>query len=94
MGIPRVYADFQKLDDNGRLILTTAGSQKDLQRIRGTLCNGLHVVFYSDDIGQGEMPDDLEVEGELLFDPNAMSWIGVFDATGFRHASERNVREI
>ena len=49
MSTPRVYADFQNLDDANRLLLTCAGTLQDLQRQEIQLQEGLLLTFYSDD---------------------------------------------
>ena len=43
---PRVYADFQNLDDANRLRLTCAGTAQDLERLGLRLTEGLtaHLV--------------------------------------------------
>ena len=47
---PRVFADFQKLDDFGRLILITIGSHHDFLKLGSQLRSGMEVVFYRDDL--------------------------------------------
>ena len=49
--LPRVYADFQKLDDFNRLELICHGTLEDFKRIN--LQEGMKVIFYSDDIEIG-----------------------------------------
>lgn len=49
MAAPRVYADFQNLDDFHRLRLTCAGTLRDLERQEIRLRDGLALTFYADD---------------------------------------------
>ncbi|GAA5127347.1 hypothetical protein GCM10023212_32050 [Luteolibacter yonseiensis] len=52
----------------------------------------MRVVFYSDDANDlGEL-DELEVDGELEFDPERGIWLGIHDPNAFRHASDRDPR--
>ena len=85
---PRIYADFQKVDPNGFLILTAQGSLRDLNLLPD-LKEGCGVVFYSDDENDKGEPDELEVEGALKFDSERKIWLGVYNTKGFRYASER-----
>ena len=87
MNKPRIYADFQKVDASGFLVLTAQGSIRDLGFL-GTPREGQRVVFYSDDENDAGEPDELEVEGALKFDSNLNIWLGIYDQNAFRHASE------
>lgn len=84
----RIYADFQKVDAAGFLVLTAQGSIRDLDAIVEPK-EGKLVVFYSDDENDFGEPDELEVDGELKFDSEHNIWLGIYDSNGFRHASER-----
>jgi len=86
---PRLYADFQKLDDEGRTILVCWGTYHDLDQLGIELREGLEVVFYSDDGDDEGNRDDLEVDGVVEFDPASGQWKGRFDPEAFRHASDR-----
>ncbi len=59
MNIPQVYADFQKLDDDNRLILTCRGTPQDLQRFGIQLRDGLRLTFYTDDADDEGRSDEL-----------------------------------
>jgi hypothetical protein len=79
MGKLRVYADFQKTDDSGRLVLTSRGSLADLAGIDVVPGDTMAVVFYGDDADENGSPDDLEVDGILLYDEKVGYWVGVYD---------------
>jgi hypothetical protein len=84
----RIYADFQKVDAAGLLVLTAHGSIRDLDAI-GEPREGKRVVFYSDDENDSGEADELEVDGELKFDSKQNIWLGIYNPNAFRHASER-----
>lgn len=84
----RIYADFQKVDAAGFLLLTAQGSIRDLDAI-GEPKEGMRVVFYSDDENDLGEADELEVDGQLKFDLENNIWLGIYDSNAFRHASDR-----
>jgi len=89
MDPPRIYADFQKLDDERRTILVCRGTAQDLEEQRVTLVEGMRVMLYSDDADDAGRPDDLEVDATIEFDRVDSVWVARFDPNGFRHASDR-----
>jgi hypothetical protein len=84
----RIYVDFQKVDDEGRLILTCAGTLRDLSRHGVELRDGLTLTFYSDDADDEGRPDDLIVEGSVQYDEQARHWTAVIDWQAIKHASD------
>lgn len=88
MKLPRLYADFQRTDDEGRLLLTTAGTRDDLQRHDVTLADGLRATFYTDDTDDEGFPDDLLAEGTVQWDGASRCWVAAIDWSTLRHASE------
>ena len=46
---PRIYADFQNLDDENRVRLNTRGTQQDLDRLGLELSDGLELTLCTDD---------------------------------------------
>jgi hypothetical protein len=80
MNVSRIYADFQKVNAAGFLVLTAQGSLRDLAAIVGAR-EGMRVVFYSDDENDSGEPDELEVDGELRFDRESHVWLGSYDPT-------------
>jgi hypothetical protein len=84
----RVYADFQKVDDEGRLILTCQGTLQDLARHGIELREGLVLTFYSDDADDEGNPGDLIAEGLVQFDRNANHWTATINWQAIKHASD------
>jgi hypothetical protein len=89
VALPRIYADFHKCDDNGRLVLTCRGTAEDIAKQGLVLRDHLQVTFYMDDANDDGVPDDLENDGAVLFDAARNRWVGVIDWDRFRHASDR-----
>ena len=92
MSIPKVYADFQNLDDFNRLRLTCAGTLQDLERQSLRLQEGLVLTFYTDDEDRQGKPDELRVDGTVHFDREENSWVAAVDWTALRHASDGESR--
>lgn len=85
---PRIYADFQKVDAQGRLVLSCIGTVQDLARHGIELKSGLVLTFYSDDADDEGNPDDLIVEGVIEFDGALNQWVARIDWKAIKHASE------
>ena len=92
MSIPKVYADFQNLDDFNRLRLTCTGTLQDLERQSLRLQEGLVLTFYTDDEDRQGKPDELRVDGIVHYDREANSWVAAVDWTALRHASDAESR--
>jgi hypothetical protein len=88
MSTPRVYADFQNLDDHNRLRLTCAGTQQDLARQTIELREGLVVTFYTDDADDAGQPDELRIDGIVQYNHEESCWVAAVDWTKLRHASD------
>jgi hypothetical protein len=88
MSVPRIYADFQKLDDDNRLKLTCRGTLEDLQRQGVELSEGLNLTFYTDDGDDQGRPDELRVDGVVQFNEAERCWVAAVDWDRLRHASE------
>jgi hypothetical protein len=88
MDSTRVYADFQNLDDDNRLRLTCAGTQRDLERLGISLREGLVLTFYTDDADDQGRPDELRAEGVVHYDEVGRGWVAAIDWTALRHASD------
>jgi len=91
MAPPRVYADFQNIDDANRLRLTCAGTLQDLAHHGIQLREGVVLTFYSDDADEHGQPDELRVEGVVHYDPDEQCWVATINWTAIRHASEEGV---
>jgi hypothetical protein len=89
MATPRVYADFQNLDDENRLRLTCAGTRRDLERQGIELREGMPLTLYSDDATDDGQPDELLAEGIVHYDREAACWVAAIDWRALRHASDK-----
>ena len=90
MAPPRVYADFQNLDDENRLRLTCAGTRQDLERQGIELREGMVLTLYSDDANDEGQPDELLAEGIVQYDEAAKCWVAAIDWQAVYHASEKS----
>lgn len=70
-----IYADFMKIDDDGRLVLTCLGTHKDLEKHNISLKDGLKLVFYNDDEDNIGNQDNLVVEGIVEYDEKNVRWV-------------------
>jgi hypothetical protein len=91
---PRVYADFQNIDEANRLRLTCAGTLQDLTHHGLQLHDGLVLTFYSDDADDHGQPDELRVEGVVHYDPAGQCWVATIDWAAIRHASEERAKGV
>jgi hypothetical protein len=88
MAAPRIYADFQNLDDENRLRLTCAGTLEDLQREGIQLREGLALLLYTDDGDAQGNPDELRADGVVHYNEAEKCWVAAIDWSALRHASE------
>jgi hypothetical protein len=88
---PRIYADYMKTDDDGRLVLVCYGTARDLDRHGVVLEKGLALTFYMDDGDDDGNPDDLLVDGVVEYDEELKRWVADIDESTFRHASEEGM---
>lgn len=70
MPSPRVYADFQNADSQGRLRLNCRGTLDDLHRQQVSLSQGLLLTLYSENV---------EVEGKVQYSDDEGLWVAVID---------------
>ena len=94
MAPPRVYADFQNLDEANRLRLTCAGTLQELTHHGLQWHDGLVLTFYSDDADEHGQPDELRVAGVVHYDPAGQYWVATIDWGAIRHASEARAKAI
>jgi hypothetical protein len=85
---PRLYADFQDLDDENRVRLNSRGTAEDLSRLGIQLSDGLEVTLYTDDADEHGQPDDLLVDGVVRRAGNNTDWIAHVDWSSLRHSSK------
>jgi hypothetical protein len=90
MNAPRIYADFQNLDDHNRLKLTCAGTFQDLQKHGIELGEGLRLTFYTGDADDYGRPDELRVEGVVHYDNAAQCCVAAVDWERLWHASQEH----
>lgn len=86
---PRIYVDFMKTDDEGRLLLTCIGTQHDLETHGIQLRDGLVLHVYSDDLDEHGNRDDLVAEGTARFDAANHRWVLEIDRHAIRNASDK-----
>ena len=84
---PRLYADFQNLDDEGRIRLNTQGTLRDLARLNRTLTDGAPVVLYTDDADEEGRADDLLIDAVARRTADG-TWVADADWDSLRHASD------
>ncbi len=85
---PRIYADFQNADAEGRLRLNCVGTTKDLARKNVVLQPGTTLTLYSDDADEEGRSDDLQVTGVVEYSEAEQCWVARVDWHAIRHASE------
>jgi hypothetical protein len=85
MATPRVYADFQNLDDENRLRLTCAGTRRDLERQGIELREGMTLMLYTDDTNDAGESDPLWAEGVVHYDEGEKCWVASIDWNAIRH---------
>ena len=66
--LPRIYADANEADADGRFWLHIPGSRKDIERYGDRLQEGMRVLF--------NVQDEFEVEGTLELDELHGTWLG------------------
>jgi hypothetical protein len=88
MAYPKVFADFQNLDDANRVRLTCAGTLQDLARQGIQLQQGLVLTLYSDDADDQCQPAELRAEGVVRYDTDGQCWVATIDWAAIRHASQ------
>ncbi len=64
----RIHADFNNCDEQGRVMLNTIGSLRDLEEHKTALQDGARVVLY--------MPGEFEVSGTIVLED---IWKGIPD---------------
>ncbi len=75
MDKPRVFADFQNADAQGRLRLNCIGTVEDLARQRIALRDGQWFTLYS---------EELAVDGQVHFSTEENLWVAVIDWNAIR----------
>ncbi|HJT32995.1 MAG TPA: hypothetical protein VJ783_13220 [Pirellulales bacterium] len=91
---PSIYADFHNADAHGRLRLNCAGTAEDLARQGITLCEGMRVTLYSDDLDDNAQLDELLVDGVASYSDEENCWVATIDWSAVRHASDERVADL
>ena len=86
--LPKIYADFHKLDDENRIVLTTFGTRGDLARLGIELSEGMAATFYMDDGDDAGNRDDIMVDGIAHYSETDKCWVAVVNWETTYHASD------
>ena len=88
MASPRIYADFQNLDDDNCLRMTCAGTRRDLERQGIELREGTTLTLYGDDANDEGQPDELLADAVVHYNQAEQCWVAAIDWQAIRHASD------
>ena len=89
MNLPEIYADFNNLDGENRLRLTTLGSLNDLARQGIQLKGGLALTVTTDDADDDGNSDDLMADAVIHFNAKEKCWVAQIDWSKVQNRSER-----
>jgi hypothetical protein len=92
MNAPKIYADFQNLDDTNRIRMTCAGTLQDLERQGVRLREGLVLTLSTDDADDRGRPDELRAEDVVHYDEVQGCWVAEIDWSELRHASDETIQ--
>jgi len=93
MTIPRVYVDFLRTDDVGRILLVKNGTLQDLERYGIKLQEGLVLSVYSDDADDAGNRDNLVTEGVVHYDAATARWVLEIVGNSVKHESDLSTSE-
>jgi hypothetical protein len=85
---PKVYADFNNADSQGRLRLNCTGTVEDLSRQGVILREGLMLYLYEPDVDHAGKTDELLVDGVVTFSVDEHCWVAAIDWHAIHHVSE------
>jgi len=88
---PKVYADFNNADPQGRLRLNCLGTREDLAKHGVELREGLEITLYADDLDDEGQLDELVVKGVVSFSSEEKIWVATIDWKAIQHASDRRI---
>lgn len=86
---PRIYADFNKLDEKKRVILTCIRTKQDIARLGISFVDGMSVILYMPDCDENGISDPLEVDAVIRHDDNNDWWVGEFLWDELDHVSRK-----
>lgn len=90
----KIYADFRNADSQGRLRLNCVGTTEDLARQAITLCEGMAVTLYADDVDANGRLDELLVDGVVSYSAEEKCWVAAIDRTTIQHASDERAARV
>jgi hypothetical protein len=79
MNNPRIFADFQNADSQGRLRLNCIGTIEDLSRQGTKLIDGQNLLIYS---------EELEVDAVVSYSNEEKIWVASIDWDKIREVAE------
>jgi hypothetical protein len=79
MNNPRVFADFQNADSQGRLRLNCIGTIEDLSRQGTKLIDGKNLLIYS---------EELEADAVVAYSDEEKIWVASIDWDKIREVAE------
>ena len=89
MKLPEIYADFNKLDDQNRIRLTTLGSIEDIARQALQLRDGLPLIVTMDDADDDGNSDDLMADAIVRYNEKEKCWVAQIEWSSVKNRSER-----
>jgi hypothetical protein len=88
---PRIYVDFNKLDQNQSAILTCIGTLNDLESQGIVLREGLEVrIYMPDDVDERGDLDSLEVDAVVHYNAQLRCWVAAYDWDQLKYRSGIN----
>lgn len=90
--LPKIYGDFHKLDDEGRIVLTTLGTVQDLARLGIQFSEGMLLTVYMDDADDEGNSDDIMVDGVAHYSAGDKYWVAEVNWDDVYHATELAMR--
>ncbi len=85
MNNPRIFADFQNADVQGRLRLNCIGTIEDLSRQGTTLIDGCQLLIYN---------EELEADAVVEYSDEEKIWVAVIDWDQIREVLEISASSI
>jgi hypothetical protein len=79
MNNPRIFADFQNADPQGRLRLNCIGTIEDLSRQGTKLIDGNNLLIYS---------EELEADAVVSYSDEEKIWVAAIDWDNIREVAE------
>jgi len=87
-GQPRIQVDLMKTDEHRRVVLSTIGTRRDLERYGIVLEEGLLLHLYTDDADEEGKPDNILVDGIAHYDQDRERWVATIDWDAIGHESD------